>query len=303
MHKQPKVYLIGSLRNPNVSVVADKIRELGFDVFDDWMAAGPEADDYWKKYEIARGHNYEEALRGHAAKHVFSYDKGHLDASDLGVLLLPAGKSGHLELGYLIGQGKRGYIVLHEEAKLPVDWVWLTGIYEGEGSLTRNGKRTGHGMQLTVTMKDEDIIRRLLSISGRGSLEGPYVRSNPNWSPMWRWAVRKRDDIFYILSGMWEYLGTRRREQAVKVLDAAGFSETEIHTSPSPRETRFDVMYLFASGVFTSVDDLLAELRKEINVIQGVSSSQDIHRLGAVEEVQQGRRPSGSRDLLDQSPI
>ncbi len=32
-----------------------------------------------------------------------------------GVLVLPAGKSGHLELGYLIGQGKPAYIWMPEE--------------------------------------------------------------------------------------------------------------------------------------------------------------------------------------------
>ena len=29
--------------------------------------------------------------------------------------ILPAGKSGHLELGYFIGSGKRGYILLNGE--------------------------------------------------------------------------------------------------------------------------------------------------------------------------------------------
>ena len=36
-----KVYLIGSLRNPKVPKIAEKIRALGFEVFDDWFAAGP----------------------------------------------------------------------------------------------------------------------------------------------------------------------------------------------------------------------------------------------------------------------
>ena len=109
-----KLYLIGSLRNPAVPVLAAKIRELGIDCFDDWMAAGPEADDYWRDYEKARGHNYAQAMQGHAARHVFEYDRSHLDSSEVGVLMLPAGKSGHLELGYLIGQGKPGYILMPE---------------------------------------------------------------------------------------------------------------------------------------------------------------------------------------------
>jgi len=110
-----KVYLIGSLRNPAVPELANEIRTLGFDVFDDWFAGGPEADDYWQKYEKGRGRTYVEALHGYVAPHIFGFDKIHIDASDIGILMLPAGKSGHLELGYMAGSGKLTYILLPEE--------------------------------------------------------------------------------------------------------------------------------------------------------------------------------------------
>lgn len=111
----PKLYLIGSLRNPRIPEVAARLRSIGFDVFDDWYAAGPEADDYWRDYEQGREHDLVQALDGIAANHVFNHDKHHLDDSDLGVLLLPAGRSGHLELGYLVGRGKPTHIVLEGE--------------------------------------------------------------------------------------------------------------------------------------------------------------------------------------------
>jgi nucleoside 2-deoxyribosyltransferase len=113
------IYLIGSLRNPQVPIVAKALCEAGHEVFDDWYEAGPEADDYWQKYEEDRGHSYQEALFGYAAQHVFQYDRTHLYRCKVGVLLLPAGKSGHLELGYMIGQGKPCYILLD---KPPERW-------------------------------------------------------------------------------------------------------------------------------------------------------------------------------------
>jgi hypothetical protein len=109
-----KIYLIGSLRNPEVPKIGERLRSSGFEVFDDWFSAGPEADDKWREYEQARGHSYMEGLRGLAADHVFSFDKRHLDQSDAGILVLPAGRSGHLELGYLIGRGRLGYILLED---------------------------------------------------------------------------------------------------------------------------------------------------------------------------------------------
>lgn len=111
-----KVYLIGSLRNPDIPLIGQAIRGIGHEVFDDWMAAGPTADDCWRDYERLRGRTYIEALQGHAARHVFEFDKHHLDTSDAAVLILPAGKSGHLELGYMIGRGKPGYILLDESS-------------------------------------------------------------------------------------------------------------------------------------------------------------------------------------------
>jgi hypothetical protein len=107
-----KLYLIGSLRNPLIPKIGNELRDAGHEVFDDWYAAGPEADDYWKEYEQARGRTFEEALKGEAARHVFSFDLDHLNDAEAVVLALPAGKSGHLELGFAIGKGKPGFILL-----------------------------------------------------------------------------------------------------------------------------------------------------------------------------------------------
>ena len=116
-HEMKKIYLIGSLRNPKIPKVANSLRKLNFDVFDDWFTAGPKADDYWQKYEKDRGHNYPKALEGLSAEHVFSFDLKHLNRADIAVLYLPAGKSGHLELGYAMGLGKKSYILFDEEPK------------------------------------------------------------------------------------------------------------------------------------------------------------------------------------------
>lgn len=95
------VYVIGSLRNPHVPEIAALIRSVGrCEAFDDWYAAGWEADD----------------------EHVFALDVFHLNRATAGVLILPAGRSGHLELGYLLGQGKPGYVL----AEGPLDWWDIT---------------------------------------------------------------------------------------------------------------------------------------------------------------------------------
>ena len=109
-----KVYIIGSLRNESIPRVAIEVRQFGFEVFDAWYSAGPDADDYWRDHEKMKGSTYAEALAGHAAQNVFNFDKTHLDACDIAVLVYPAGKSAHLELGYCVGRGKKTVVFMQE---------------------------------------------------------------------------------------------------------------------------------------------------------------------------------------------
>ena len=127
------IYLIGSLRNPEVPELAKAIRQYtGEEVFDDWYAAGPEADDKWRDYEKARGRNYREALAGLAAEHVFNFDLHHLKRATAGVLVPPAGRSGHLELGFLVGQGKPGFILLDNPDRWDVMYKFATVCFTKE---------------------------------------------------------------------------------------------------------------------------------------------------------------------------
>ena len=135
------IYLIGSLRNPKVPEIAKRLRQEGIEVFAEWFAAGPEADDYWKAYEQSQGYSYIEALSRPAAKNVFAFDRTNLDRSSTVVLVLPAGRSGHLELGYGIGSGKPGYILLDDPDRWDVMYQFATGIYADLDILVKELKK------------------------------------------------------------------------------------------------------------------------------------------------------------------
>lgn len=110
------IYLIGSLRNPEIPEIGKQLAlASGLEVFTSWHSAGPDADDHLRDYERFMGKSYSKAIRCWAATNIFRFDKFHLDRCGAGLLIMPAGKSGHLELGYLIGQGKPGYILFQEE--------------------------------------------------------------------------------------------------------------------------------------------------------------------------------------------
>ena len=139
------IYLIGSLRNPEVPKIANRLREDGHDVFDDWYAAGPSADDSWRDYEKERGRTYIEALSGLAARNVFQFDRLHLERATDVCLILPAGKSGHLELGWALGRGKRGYVLVDSPDRWDVMYQFADGVYDNIEDLIHELLQEGLG--------------------------------------------------------------------------------------------------------------------------------------------------------------
>ncbi len=117
-----RIYLASSWRNPDQPTVLAALREAGHEVYDfrnpapgkngfSWRDCGAQAAlDHAKTI-----HSYMEAIRSDRAAEGFSFDKAALDWCDTCVLLLPCGRSAHLELGYAAGQGKDTYVLLHED--------------------------------------------------------------------------------------------------------------------------------------------------------------------------------------------
>lgn len=125
------IYVIGSLRNDNIPKIANEIeRHLGIEAFDDWYSPGPETDDRWRDHEMARGNPFPVALYGYHARNVFEFDKRHLDRCDAAVLVMPAGKSGHLELGYMVGKGKPAYVLFDGvPERWDIMYQFATGVF------------------------------------------------------------------------------------------------------------------------------------------------------------------------------
>ncbi len=136
------IYLIGSLRNPKIRSIANKLREHGYDVFDDWHGCAPDTDDHWQKYTKQRGWNYAQALAGRGAQSIFNFDKVNLIRCDAAVLLAPCGRSGHLELGFKRGRGEPGFILLCEKVdRYDIMYNFATAVLENLPDLLKALKK------------------------------------------------------------------------------------------------------------------------------------------------------------------
>lgn len=133
--KPLQVYLVGALKNEQIPVLAAKLRAAGYSVFDDWFAAGERADTIWRDYELQRGRSFKDALKAPHAQACFTMDKTALDASDVVVLVMPAGKSAHIELGYAAGKGKTTVVLMDEPTRFDVMYLFADAIVETHDEL------------------------------------------------------------------------------------------------------------------------------------------------------------------------
>ena len=110
-----KIYLASSWRNVNYPLALHMLREAGHEVYDfrnptggppggfHWEMVDPD----WRNWSAAR---YREALKHPIAQQGFKSDLDGMIWAEACVLLLPCGRSAHLELGWMAGRGKRTII-------------------------------------------------------------------------------------------------------------------------------------------------------------------------------------------------
>jgi len=105
-----RIYVASSWRNTAQPSLVVALRAAGHEVYDfrnppkgtgfAWRELEPD----WQSWTPER---YAEMVTGHPrAREGFDSDKAALDWCDTCVLLLPCGRSAHLEAGYAAGQGK-----------------------------------------------------------------------------------------------------------------------------------------------------------------------------------------------------
>lgn len=117
-----KIYLASSWRNPTQPAVVELLRSWGYDVYDfrnppqkvgfGWK----QIDHAWRSWS-ARG--FIEGLEHPFAQAGFESDMKALRECDVCVLLLPCGRSAHLELGWSAGANKKTLVMLDDPLSEP----------------------------------------------------------------------------------------------------------------------------------------------------------------------------------------
>lgn len=115
-----RVYVASSWRNGRQPKVVKALEAAGHAVYDfRHPSMGPGArglgfqwSDIDPEWETWTPERFRDALEHQVARDGFASDLAGMLWSDATVLVMPCGRSAHLELGYAIGAGKPAYILL-----------------------------------------------------------------------------------------------------------------------------------------------------------------------------------------------
>lgn len=112
-----KIYLASSWRNPHQPGMVEILRSEGHEVYD--FRNPPHSTGFaWRDIGLelpCTARDYRQALLTHPrAAQGFMSDFNAMRWADTCVLLLPCGRSAHLELGWMAGAGKRTVIVTRD---------------------------------------------------------------------------------------------------------------------------------------------------------------------------------------------
>jgi hypothetical protein len=117
-----KIYVASSWRNLMQQGVVHTLRAAGYEVYDFKQPDGPgsppdsgfhwsEIDPNWKEWTPDQ---FRASLSHPIAQHGFTRDMDALKGCDVCVLVMPCGRSAHLEAGYAVGANKPTVILLED---------------------------------------------------------------------------------------------------------------------------------------------------------------------------------------------
>ena len=115
------IYVASSWRNERQSEIVAALRAVGHDVYDFRHPFHGDDGFHWRDIDLEWRNwspdEYRKALNHSRAQAGFGNDFGAMKWADILVLVLPCGRSAHLEAGWAIGQGKPTCILLDDESE------------------------------------------------------------------------------------------------------------------------------------------------------------------------------------------
>lgn len=113
-----KIYVASSWRNDRQPLIVSLLKEAGYTVYDFRHPVKGNNGFHWEEIDKNWQHwtlkEYKKALSHQIANEGFLYDYSAMEEADACVLVLPCGRSAHIEAGYFVGARKKLLILLSD---------------------------------------------------------------------------------------------------------------------------------------------------------------------------------------------
>lgn len=133
-----KIYIASSWKNQKrVLMLAERLEQEGFEVDAFCRATDKRFAFHWSEFvddevELLK-YDAISFINDLKVQRAFREDKSWLDWADTVVMLMPCGKSSHLEAGYAVGQGKRLFIYgFFPKGEFDVMYGFADGLFRTE---------------------------------------------------------------------------------------------------------------------------------------------------------------------------
>lgn len=124
-----KIYLASSWKHDGQPALVEALRAAGHAVYDFRNPAPGKAGFAWSQidpdWQTWGLRQFVENLRSPIAAAAFALDANALRRCDTCILLLPSGRSAHLEAGFAAGQGKNVIVMLSADEPAPNELMYL----------------------------------------------------------------------------------------------------------------------------------------------------------------------------------
>lgn len=128
-----KIYVASSWRNYLQAGIVSALRSIGHEVYDFRNPKPGDNGFHWRdihpNYMNWTPEEFKAGIKTPIAQEGFMSDFAAMQWADTGVLVLPSGRSSHLEAGYFSGAGKPWYIVMFGAVEPELMYNMATGIF------------------------------------------------------------------------------------------------------------------------------------------------------------------------------
>lgn len=125
-----RIYVASSWSNSQHPAVVEELRRRGYEVYDFRHPEGRNDRNVWDELNVGKSKVYGETLASLLDESLaHARHKEHLETitqADVCILLLPCGRSAHIEAGYLKGLGKTVYVFGSVFEELKPELMYLT---------------------------------------------------------------------------------------------------------------------------------------------------------------------------------